>query len=162
MHIMDVMTRTSATESLLRSSRNSWRFLILAMAMVLGLGAQRATASGPRERTLIDSSWKFYLGDPVDITNASETNVTYYPEIADLEKLQANQVSGSGSETNLMTMRPPLTGLGENVSFVQTNYNDGSWRSLNLPHDWVPELPFSSSGDKGHGYKAGINGTTSS
>jgi beta-galactosidase len=141
----------------------AWRCWTSALLMLaLFLVQPRASAGISRERTLIDAGWKFYLGDPTDITNASETNVTYYPEIANLAKLQANQVYGSGSETNLMTLRPPLTGLGENVSFVQTNFNDSSWRSLNLPHDWVVELPFSSSGDKGHGYKAAINGSTSS
>ena len=34
-----------------------------------------------------------------------------------------------------------------------TNYNDSAWRTLNLPHDWVVELPFNSSADAGHGYK---------
>jgi beta-galactosidase len=36
------------------------------------------------------------------------------------------------------------------------NFRDSSWRTLNLPHDWVVELPFanSTSGDvESHGYK---------
>lgn len=133
----------------------------IACVIAFYLTAGNLLADSPRERTLIDSGWRFYLGDPADITNPSETNVTYYPEISNLEKLQSGDVSGSTSETNLMTLRPSLNGLGENVSFVQTSFNDSSWRTLNLPHDWVVELPFSSGGDKGHGYKAGINGTTS-
>jgi beta-galactosidase len=121
-------------------------------------------ACADRQRTLIDSGWRFQLGDPNDITNSAETNVAYYPEISNLEKLQSGDVSGPTSETNLMTLRadPVATHLGENVSIVQTNFDDSAWRSLNLPHDWVVELPFSSSADKGHGYKAGISGTTGS
>ncbi|MDE3099021.1 MAG: DUF4982 domain-containing protein [Verrucomicrobiota bacterium] len=130
--------------------------------MFCGLWTRAALADSPRERTLIDSGWRFHLGDPADMANADETNVAYYPEISDLEKLQSGDVSGSASETNLETLRPPLAGLGENVSFVQTNFDDRSWQPLNLPRDWVVELPFSSSGDKGHGYKEGINGVTSS
>lgn len=150
------------TTSLKTIPSRSWQLSVLtALALVSGLLQSTALADTSRQRTLIDSGWKFNLGDPIDITNASETNVTYYPEIGNLAKLQASQVYGASSETNLMTLRPPLTGLGENVSFVQTNYNDTSWRSLNLPHDWVVELPFSSSGDKGHGYKTSINGSTS-
>ena len=135
--------------------------LVVCMA-VLCLWAGDVLAEAPREQTLIDSGWRFYLGDPTDITNVAETNVTYYPEISNLEKLQASDVSGPASETNLMTLRPnPVsTHLGENVSFVQTNFDDSSWRLLNLPHDWVVELPFNSSADKGHGYKTGISGTT--
>jgi len=137
-------------------------FRIAACAVTFGLCAVVAFADPPRERILMDAGWRFHLGDPTDITNASETNVTYYPEISNLEKLQSSDVSGPTSETNLMTLRPPLAGLGQNVSFVQTNFNDSAWRVLNLPHDWVVELPFDSGGDKGHGYKAGINGTISS
>ena len=93
-----------------------------------------------RDRTLIDSGWRFQLGDPVDVT----TNVTWYPEIADLAKVEPAQLTGTGSETYLQTIRVDImaTHAGENVSFVQTNYNDSAWRSLNLPHDWVVELPF--------------------
>ena len=103
-------------------------------------------------------------GDPVDITNAAETNVTYYPEISWLPNLHSNEVSGTNSETYMETLRPDpvATHLGENVSVVQTNFNDSAWRLLNLPHDWVLELPFDSSADRGHGYKSGIyDGSTS-
>ncbi|MBW8869621.1 MAG: DUF4982 domain-containing protein [Acidobacteriales bacterium] len=71
-------------------------------------------------------------------------------------KLQTGDLTGAGSETNLMTLRanPVTTHAGENVSFVLTNYNDSAWRQLNLPHDWFVELGFSSGGDGNHGYKA--------
>ena len=110
------------------------------------------TAS-PRARILLDAGWRFQLGDPADVT----TNVTYYPEISDLAKLDADEV-GSGtkrSETYMETIRvdPIATHAGENVSFVQTNYDDSAWRQLNLPHDWVVELPFNSSADGSHGFK---------
>ena len=48
---------------------------------------------------------------------------------------------------------PIATHAGENVSFVQTNYDDSAWRQLNLPHDWVVELPFNSGADGSHGFK---------
>ena len=86
------------------------------------------------------------------------TNVTYYPEIPDLAKLDLNEVgsaTNTSSESYMETIRidPIATHAGENVSFVQTNYNDSAWRQLNLPHDWVDELPFNSSADAGHGFK---------
>ena len=117
------------------------------------------TAS-PRQRILLDAGWRFQLGDPADVT----TNVTYYPEIPDLAKLDANEVgsaTNTSSESYMETIRidPIATHAGENVSFVQTNYNDSAWRQLNLPHDWVVELPFNSSADAGHGFKpVGISG----
>jgi beta-galactosidase len=108
------------------------------------------TAS-PRQRISLDAGWRFQLGDPADVT----TNVTYYPEIADLAKLQSAQLTGTGSETYYETNRVDIfaTHAGENVSFVQTNYDDSAWRLLNLPHDWAVELPFNSSADGSHGFK---------
>jgi beta-galactosidase len=127
-------------------------FKFIKYLSILGLlaGVSLTTASA-RDRILIDSGWHFQLGDPVDVT----TNVTVYLEIADLAKLDNDEFAGPGSETYLETNRPDpvATHAGENVSFVQTNYDDSGWRLLNLPHDWVVELPFNQSGDEGHGYK---------
>ena len=126
---------------------------------ILGLLASVASADTvTRERDLLDAGWRFQLGDPVDVT----TNVTVYPEIPDLTKLEDSgtgaEFTGANSETNLMTLRPDpvATHAGENVSFVMTNYNDSAWRLLNLPHDWVVELGFDQNGDASHGY----NGST--
>ncbi|HLG40782.1 MAG TPA: glycoside hydrolase family 2 TIM barrel-domain containing protein, partial [Chitinophagaceae bacterium] len=41
--------------------------------------------------------------------------------------------------------------LGDDVAASSDNYNDGSWRSLNLPHDWSIELPFDSASPTGTG-----------
>src|SRR6516162_8289070 len=110
-----------------------------------------AGATG-RETISLDSGWRFQLGDPPDVT----TNVTYYPEISDLAKLDSNENgAGTNTETYMESIRVDIFGThaGENVSFVQTNYNDSGWRQLSLPHDWAVELPFNSSADGGHGYK---------
>jgi beta-galactosidase len=32
-------------------------------------------------------------------------------------------------------------------------FNDDSWRTINLPHDWVIELPFDKTADLSHGFK---------
>ncbi len=90
---------------------------------------------------MLDDGWRFQLGDPPDVT----TNVTYYPEIPDLAKLDADEVgsaTNTNSESYMETSRidPIATHAGENVSFVQTNYNDSAWRLLNLPHDWVVDI----------------------
>ena len=123
---------------------------LVAVAFLFLLFGSISFAPG-RDRTLIDSGWRFQLGDPVDVT----TNVTWYPEIADLAKVEPAQLTGTGSETYLQTIRVDImaTHAGENVSFVQTNYNDSAWRSLNLPHDWVVELPFDQNADGSHGFK---------
>ncbi len=51
-------------------------------------------------------------------------------------------------------------GLGEQLdkAGVSTgpagaDFSDGTWRTVNLPHDWVVELPFDSKADGSHGFK---------
>jgi hypothetical protein len=127
-----------------------------------------------RDRILLDSGWRFELGDPPDVlTNPADTNVTYYPEIPDLTKLDdgsrgswdPQELTGPNSETYMETIRIDSVAhhVGENVSFVQTNYNDSgtNWQQINLPHDWVVGLPFDPNAAQNHGYKAGISGWTS-
>jgi beta-galactosidase len=110
-----------------------------------------------RERVSLDAGWKFEQGDPGDVT----TNVTWYPEIPYLPKLEDFEIGGATnnySESYMETIRidPIATQAGENVSFVQTSYNDSAWQQINLPHDWVVALPFDPSADEGHGFKSGI------
>ena len=144
-----------------RFFRQTLGVCLLGLLAVISLGT--ATAG---ERVSLDNGWTFQLNDPPDVlTNSTETNVTYYPEISDLAKLDANEVgSGNNTETYMESIRidPVASHVGESVSFVQTNYNDSGWQQMNVPHDWVVGLPFSSSADGGHGFKAGISGTTSS
>jgi beta-galactosidase len=105
---------------------------------ILGLLAGGSfTTAAARERVLIDSGWRFQLGDPGDVT----TNVTIYQEIGNLAKLAGSDMN---AETALQAIRtnPVAMHVGEDVSFVKTNYNDSAWRTLNLPHDWAVELPF--------------------
>ncbi|MGB7746903.1 MAG: beta-galactosidase GalA [Verrucomicrobiia bacterium] len=133
------------------------RCLVAVVFILLWFG--NITLVQGRDRTLIDPGWRFQLGDPSDVT----TNVTWYPEIADLAKVEPAQLLGTNSETYLQTIRvdPIATQAGQNVSFVQTNYNDSGWRLLNLPHDWVVELPFDQNADGSHGFKSAISGSTS-
>ncbi|MDB6017467.1 MAG: glycoside hydrolase family protein [Pedosphaera sp.] len=70
----------------------------------------------PREHLLLDSNWKFHLGDD-------------WPNAMRLDKAGAS--SGPASE----------------------KFNDTAWRTLDLPHDWAIELPFTRNADKMHGFK---------
>jgi beta-galactosidase len=131
---------------------NSARVLERGVLLVGLLASFSSSGAYGGERILLDSGWRFQLGDPVDVT----TNVIYYPEISDLTKLQTNEIgAGTNTETYMESIRVDIfaTHAGENVSFAQTNYDDSGWRQLNLPHDWAVELPFNSSADGGHGYK---------
>jgi beta-galactosidase len=79
----------------------------------------------PREHLLFDFDWRFIQGHGSDPAR-------------DL---------GFGSSQG------DFAKTGE-FRFALAKYNDASWRSLNLPHDWAVELPFVHDKDlESHGYK---------
>src|SRR5581483_4736829 len=125
--------------------------------------------STPRERILINDHWRFTQGDP-----PSNTVSLLY----DVRPQPARRRSAAGSETNAPdpTPTPPAvikawilpTGNdfikdaahrfvrpdgnpGDGVSFVQSEFDDRSWREIDLPHDWAITGPFSASGSGGMG-----------
>ncbi len=148
-------TSNPAVAGGLQSNRNPAQSLVIGALLVGLIASFSLTDAYGRDQISLDSGWRFQLGDPPDVT----TNVTWYPEISDLAKLEnnskTNEITGMDSETYMESIRVNIftTHAGENVSFVQTNYDDSAWRQLNLPHDWAVELPFNSSADGGHGYK---------
>ena len=44
------------------------------------------------------------------------------------------------------------TGYGDGAAAA--NFDDRTWRMLDLPHDWAVEVPFDGRGSHSHGYKA--------
>jgi len=78
----------------------------------------------PRERLLFDAGWRFRLGHTADPAK----DFGY----------------GTGQ---------PWAKAGEAVGAARLNFNDSSWRVIDLPHDWVVELPFDKSSDMAHGFK---------
>jgi beta-galactosidase len=46
-----------------------------------------------------------------------------------------------------------LDKAGVNPGPAGRAFGDAHWRTVNLPHDWVPELPFDSTADDSHGFK---------
>lgn len=47
-----------------------------------------------------------------------------------------------------------LTKAGTSTGPAAEKFDDSSWRTLQLPHDWAVELPFDPSADRNHGFKA--------
>jgi beta-galactosidase len=82
-------------------------------------------AIAPREKLLADFGWKFKLGNAHDAAR----------------DLDFGKDQGDFAKT------------GE-FKFAKAGFDDSSWRSLNLPHDWAVELPFVWDDDlQSHGYK---------
>jgi beta-galactosidase len=46
-----------------------------------------------------------------------------------------------------------LDKAGASTGPAAERFNDASWRTLDLPHDWAIELPFDQNADTGHGFK---------
>jgi beta-galactosidase len=81
-----------------------------------------------REKLSMDRNWKFHFGDASDTRNDFDYNLHY-----NLSK------AGSGG------------------GCIAAGFNDSSWRSLDIPHDWAVEQDFANIKNEGlqdHGFKA--------
>jgi beta-galactosidase len=121
------------------------RLILIAAIFALSGSILLAAQDSPRERLLFDFGWKFHLGDAPDAGTQFD-----YPEVSDLTKTRINEI---GKEGEADVPNPAATNLGGNVSFVQPDFDDSGWREVNLPHDWVVELPFDEHADLKHGFK---------
>jgi beta-galactosidase len=88
------------------------------------------SASSPRQRVNFDADWRFIKGDPAD---AGDT-LSY-------DNLQPALLANSNFADYVVRPTANIT-PGENVSYVKPDFDDSTWRQLNLPHDWGIEGPF--------------------
>lgn len=81
------------------------------------------------EKTLINNDWTFALGNAAsmekDFTHGTEY-FTYFTKYASFHG---------------------------NKGPVSASFDDSSWQKVNLPHDWVVDLPYSEQASHSHGYK---------
>lgn len=101
--------------------------VFLIVALFLSCSAF-ASGEGPvREKLLMDRGWRFHLGN----SGGVEGDFSF----------------GTGT---------PFAKAGEAVGAVRSDFNDSTWRAVDLPHDWAVELEFVNVADedvKAHGYK---------
>src|ERR1035437_8884281 len=86
-------------------------------------------ATGGRERLLMDFGWRFAFG------HATDSAKDFDPDPA-----------GTGFSY--------FAKAGTAAGAAAADFDDRGWRTLNLPHDWAVEVPFSERGSGSHGYKA--------
>ena len=92
-----------------------------------GQPSQQAPAmKNVRERLLMDEGWRFAFGHATDAERDFRNGTGYFSYVT-----KAGYGDGSASK----------------------DFDDRSWRLLNLPHDWAVELPFDSNASYSHGYK---------
>src|SRR5260221_8011999 len=91
---------TLSSKSFVALARKSPVVIICITVVVTAIfSAKDAKADSPREKILLDSGWRFQLGDPAEIvSDPANTNVAYYPEIPSLDKLTTGEMTGSTSE----------------------------------------------------------------
>jgi beta-galactosidase len=103
------------------------RWILPAVLLLTAMNIH-AQLSEPRQTLLFDEYWKFHLG------NASDPAKDFNFRVADI-------FSKSGNAKN---------------TAIDPNFLDEDWASVQLPHDWVVELPFVNSDNPdvmSHGYK---------
>ncbi|MCQ2249687.1 MAG: DUF4982 domain-containing protein [Bacteroidales bacterium] len=102
------------------------KFIIKTALAVLAACTVFPAQSQNREEHLINSGWKFAFGHA--------------------QQVQANFMAGT-QYFNYLTK----TGYGDGPA--NPAFDDRPWRSVDIPHDWAVELPFSPDASHSHGYK---------
>ena len=82
-----------------------------------------------RESILLNNGWKFAYGHARDMEKDFTHGTEYFTYLAKAKSFNQNQ--GPSSE----------------------QFDDSLWKTVNLPHDWVVDLPFSKDASHSHGYK---------
>jgi beta-galactosidase len=103
------------------------RFLFAAALIAAFVGASLAqlgsTPQPPRERLSLDPGWRFHLGD------------VPFPEIKGHEDTYGNAKAGKA------------------WGAAAPEFDDSTWRELDLPHDWAVEGPFDPNANVSQGYR---------
>jgi beta-galactosidase len=105
------------------------KLILCLLFFIAGLPSYSQTKidNGVREHLLMDFDWRFAFGHPYDTKKDFNTGTGYFSYLA-----KASYGDGAAAK----------------------NFDDRSWRKINLRHDWAVELPFDHKGSASHGYKA--------
>ena len=141
----------------------------LAVVAFLGIPCILAQAAdSPRTRVSVNSDWRFTKGDP---TNVDSRNLLYdVRPVSRGQDQQERPAEATEDAAKLPTATHPVLkpwilpsgnrfvkdpskrfarpegNPGSDVAYVQIDFDDSSWRSVDLPHDWAIEGPFNSGG----------------
>lgn len=103
--------------------------ILFIVASTFAYGQKREQAPVPasvRQHLLVDFGWRFAYGNSKNVKKDFNFSTGYFSYLA-----KAGYGDGSAAP----------------------NFEDRSWRKLNLPHDWALELPFNPKASDSHGYK---------
>ncbi|KAI8627783.1 glycoside hydrolase family 2 protein [Xylariaceae sp. FL1651] len=94
-------------------------------------------ATAARERTSLNSGWKFSR------FTTNPDSLSYNTMKSWILPSANNFISGTKYQ------RPSGTPPGSSVQYVKSDFNDSSWEAVNLPHDWAIKGPFNAPGISG-------------
>ena len=106
-----------------------FRFLILAAFFLPAFGFISRAGDSVRERILVNNGWTFSLGYAGDKGKDFTHGTEYFTYVTKVMSNNGNKGPAS------------------------IDFDDSSWQVVNLPHDWVVDLPYSGEASHSHGYK---------
>jgi beta-galactosidase len=157
-----------------RSSSVRLACAVLATVVVfgyLGLLGAAGTRGTPRETLLLGADWRFQKGDPPGEDTASLLyDVRPAPRVRGERPAEFTEAAEKLEPATHPVLKPfilptgnrfikdpkqlfarPEGDPGGGLPYVQAGFDDSGWESVNLPHDWAIQGPFSSSGGGGMG-----------
>jgi len=130
-------------------------------------------AESPRERVSINDNWRFYKYDTQEKADSLIYDVR--PEMRSTDRVviaDEMPTEAVGIETTQSALKPwilptgndfikesakrhvrPEGNPGSDFQFVRSDFDDSSWQSVNLPHDWAIQGPFQ------QGRRAAVSGS---
>jgi len=106
--------------------------LLVVVFILLSSRSALAVEPAPRETVLFNVGWRFQSGDP----NGPHDSLDY----AHLRSWLLP--SGDACLSANAGHHRPDGNLGQDVPYTQNEFDDSSWRPVDLPHDWAIEGPF--------------------
>ena len=95
---------------------------------VLGVQATIIGVDNVRETIRLDKGWKFAMGHASDPLKDFGCGTEYFNYLT-----KANSIHNEGPYSQ--------------------KFNDSQWQEVQIPHDWVPILPYAKEASHSHGYK---------
>ena len=105
------------------------RFLLIAAAAFYAAPSLAIAGDSVREKILINNDWTFAYGHAADMRQDFTHGTEYFSYVT---KVMSNKGH-----------KGPVT----------MQFDDSSWQKVNLPHDWVVDLPYAGEASHSHGYK---------
>jgi beta-galactosidase len=117
--------------------------------VLLFIGYVDASAASPRTRLLINDDWRFAKGDPPSIKTS-----LHYSTV----KSWLLPAGNSFRSDSTKRVERPDGNPGGDVAYAAPDFDDSSWRKINLPHDYAIEGPFTTavSGSTGRLPSSGV------